>query len=197
VADHKSLSFTAVLQVAGCPLNTLDSICTGPIILSNPIDGVGPGLEGSSAIGMLNCSDEDWQLGKETGLITFDKGPSALPLLLYFRHCDDGYRLYARSGKHFGEGVFSNANGLINVQPIKASDPCLWNVVNAQTDQPFDLTQCEGPTCEIRLASAKGHPVEAHYIYPVGAFLACYPAAHAGGLSLVIQERGVDWLKAD
>ena len=193
---HKSLSFTAFLQVTDCPLNTLDSICTGPIILTNPIDGFAPGLDGNCAIGMLNCSDDDWELGKDTGLITFDKGPSALPLLLYFRHFDEGYRLYVRSGKHFGEGVFSNANGLINVQPIKASDPCLWTVVNAQTDQPFDLTQCEGPECDIKLASANGHPVESHYIYPVGAFLACYPDAHQHDLSLVIQERGVDWLNA-
>ena len=194
MVDQKSLSFTATLMLSDCPLTTLDSITTGPIVLSNPIDGQGLGIDGSGAIGMFNCSDEDWQLGTDTGLITFDKGPSALPLLLYFRHFDEGYRLYVRSGKHSGEGVFANDNGVINVQPIKASDPCLWKVLNAQTGQPFDLTQCDGPDYDIKLVSAKGHPVEAQYIYPVGAFLASYPTAHQGNLGLVVQERGVDWL---
>ncbi len=196
MTDHKSLSFTAVLQIAGCPLNTLGSICTGPIILSNPIDGVGPGLDGSRAIGMLDCSEEDWELGKNSGMITFDKGPAELPLLLYFRHFDNGYRLYVRSGKHFGEGIFSNPNGLITAEPITDNDPGLWKLTDIQSGQPFNLAQCEGSECDVQLASAEGHPVEAHYMYPVGAFLASYPTAHQGDVTLVIQEREVDWLSA-
>lgn len=175
----------------------MDSLCTGPVILSNPIDGFGPGIDGSRAIGMLDCSDEDWQLGKDIGLITFDRGAVALSLLLYFRHFDDGYRLYLRSGKHLGEGVFTHANGLVTAQPIEAKDPSLWKMVDVRTSQPFDLTRCEGTACEIRLTSADGHPVEVHNLYPVGAFLACYPAAQQGDLSLVIQQREVDWLNAN
>jgi hypothetical protein len=34
-------------------------------------------------------------------------------------------------------------------------------------------------------------------LYPVGAFLACYSAAHQSDLSLIIQKREVDWLNAD
>ncbi|HDS0919983.1 TPA: hypothetical protein QEM85_004244 [Pseudomonas putida] len=195
IADHKNLSLTAILQIAGCPL--LGSMCTGLIILSSPIDSLDPAMDGSRAIGMFNCSDDDWQLGKDSGLLTFDRGPSAQSLLLYFRHFDGGYRLYLRSGEHLGEGVFTNANGLITVQPITASDPSLWSIIDAQTGQPFDLTQCEGPDCDIKLTSADGHPVEAHYLYPVGAFLACYASAHQSDLSLIIQEREVDWLNAD
>jgi hypothetical protein len=197
MTDHKKLSFTATLQIAGCPLNTLDSMCTGPIILSSPINNLNPVMDGGRAIGMFNCSDEDWHLGRDSGLITFDRGASAQSLVLYFRHFDGGYRLYLRSGEHLGEGVFTNANGVVDVQPIKASDPSLWKIVDAQTGQPFDLTQCEGPDCDIKLTSADGHPVESHYLYPVGAFLACYPAAHQGDLRLIIQEREVDWLNAD
>lgn len=196
MTDHKSLSFTAFLQIAGCPLNTLGSICKGPVILTSPIDGHGPGLDGSRALGMLDCTDEDWELGKDTGLITFDKGPDALPLLLYFRHFDNGYRLYVRSGKHFGEGIFSNANGMITVQPITDRDPGLWKLIDIQSGRPFDLARCEGSECGVQMASAEGHPVEARYIYPVGAFLASYPAAHQGDVTLIIQEREVDWLSA-
>ncbi|MNO87048.1 hypothetical protein D3C76_784630 [compost metagenome] len=113
-------------------------------------------MDGSRAIGMFNCSDDDWQLGKDSGLLTFDRSPSAQSLLLYFRHFDGGYRLYLRSGEHLGEGVFTNANGLITVQPITASDPSLWSIIDAQTGQPFDLTQCEGPVVISSLQAPTG-----------------------------------------
>jgi len=101
-----------------------------------------------------------------------------------------------RSGKHFGEGIFSNANGLITTQPIKDRDPGLWKLIDIQSGRPFDLARCEGSEFDVQMASAEGHPVEAHFLYPVGAFLASYPAAHQGDVTLIIQEREVDWLSA-
>ena len=197
MADHTALSFTATLHVDGCPLNTFGSFCTGPIILTNPVDGTGAGFDGTRTIGMLNCSDEDWELGQDSGLVTFGKGSSVEPLLLYFRHFDSGYRLYVRSGKHQGDGVFTTADGLVNVHPIVAKDPCLWKVSDAVTGECFDLTQREDTAHEVQLQSEAGHPLEVHYLYPVGGFLACYPDAHQGSVTLEIQERGVDWLNAD
>jgi len=194
MAEHVALSFIATLQVAEAPINVLGDMTTGPVTLVSPHQVPGYVVEGAATLGMLNGTDSDWHHGQETGLITFGQAPQPAALLLYLRHGEAGYRIYLRSGPHFGEGVFITDDGLVNVQPIKAKDPSLWALTDAQTGEAFDLTQLEDGRREIQLASADGHPLEVHNLYPVGGFLACYPAARQGTLSLIIQERNVDWL---
>ncbi|MFJ4441707.1 hypothetical protein ACIPZ8_06410 [Pseudomonas sp. NPDC089422] len=195
MADHVALSFTATLQVAEAPINVLGNMTRGPVTLASPKQTPGHVVEGATTLGMLNGTDANWHHGREIGLITFEQAAQPAPLLLYFRHGEKGYRLYLRNGPHAGQGVFITGDGLVNVQPIKAEDPSLWALTDAQTGDAFDLTLLEEGRREIQLASAKGHPLEVHNLYPVGGFLACYPAAQQGTLSLIIEERGVDWLK--
>ncbi|QHG67103.1 hypothetical protein [Pseudomonas putida] len=195
MADHVALSFTATLQVAEAPINVLGDMTTGPVMLVSPHQASGYAVEGATTLGMLNGTETDWHHGQEIGLITFEQAAQPAALLLYFRHGDAGYRLYLRSGPQAGQGVFITDDGLVNAQPIKAEDPSLWALTDAQTGEAFDLTQLENGRREIQLASADGHPLEVHNLHPVGGFLACYPAAQQGTLSLIIQERGVDWLK--
>ncbi|MFJ4350563.1 hypothetical protein ACIPZ5_06645 [Pseudomonas sp. NPDC089428] len=197
MADHVALSFTATLQVAEAPVNVLGDMTTGPVSLVSPHQAPGYAVEGATTLGMLNGSESDWRHGQDIGLITFEQAAQPAALLLYFRHTEAGYRIYLRSGPHSGQGVFTTGDGLVNVQPIKAKDPSLWKLTDAQTGVAFDLTQLEDGRREVQLSNAQGHPVEIHNLYPVGGFLACYPAARQGTLSLIIQERGVDWLKPD
>ncbi|MGJ7550382.1 hypothetical protein [Pseudomonas alloputida] len=195
MADHVALSFTATLQVADASINVLGDMTSGPVTLVSPHQALGYVVEGATTLGMLNGTDKDWHHGQESGLITFEQAAQPVALLLYFRHGEAGYRLYLRSGPRLGEGVFTTDDGRVSVQPIKARDPSLWALIDAQTGEAFDLTQLEDGRREIQMASADGHPLEVHNLYPVGGFLACYPAAQQGTLSLIIQERGVDWLK--
>ncbi|MCY1413725.1 hypothetical protein D3C76_890380 [compost metagenome] len=195
MADHVALSFTATLQVAEAPINVLGNMTNGPVTLASPHQAPGYVIEGATTLGMLNGSDSDWRHGRETGLITFEQATAPTALLLYFRHGEDGYRIYLRSGPHSGEGVFTTDDGLVNVQPIEAKDPSLWVLTDVQTGEAFDLTAVEDGRREIQLSSAQGHPLEIHNLYPVGGFLACYPRASQGTLSLIIQKRDVDWLK--
>lgn len=194
MADHKAHSFIAALQIAESPVNSLDCLSTGPVIVATPNHLTGPGVDGAKALGMLNGTDEDWQHGQELGLITFDKGADPCALLLYFRHSDAGYRLYVRSGPHFGQGVFTTSDGQLAIQPITSQDPTVWTLTDAQTGNPFDLTQLEDNRREIQMSSSNGHALEIHNLYPVGGFLACYAAAQPCTLSLLIKQRGVDWL---
>ena len=196
MADNKTRSFTATLQIAESPVNSLDCLCTGHVSLVTPTEVPGYAIEGAHALGMLNGTEDDWQHGQGFGLIPFDKGDDQCAMLLYFRYSDAGYRLYVRSGPHFGKGIFTTAEGLVAAQAIEAQDPSLWTLVDAQTGAPFDLAQLEDDRREIQMIARNGHPMEIHNLYPVGGFLACYPAAQQCTLSLLITQRGVDWLNS-
>lgn len=194
MTDHKARSFTATLQIAEAPVNCLGSLSTGPVLLATPAITPARAIDGARALGMLNGTDEDWQHGQETGLVTFDKAAAPSALLLYFRHSDAGYRLYVRNGAHRGDGVFTTGDGLVILQAIDRQDPSLWRLMDAQTGQVFDLAELEDERREIQMTSSLGHPLEIHNLYPVGGFLACYASAQPCTLSLLIEQRGVDWL---
>ena len=194
MADHKAHSFIAALQIAESPVNSLDCLSTGPVIVATPNHLTGPGVDGAKALGMLNGTDEDWQHGQELGLITFDKGADPCALLLYFRHSDAGYRLYVRSGPHLGKSVFTNVDGQVTLRTSTSKEPSVWSLIDVQTGNAFDLTLLEDGRREIQLISSDGHPLEIHNLYPVGGFLACYAQAQPCTLSLLIEQRGVDWL---
>ncbi|WP_288439671.1 hypothetical protein [uncultured Pseudomonas sp.] len=187
-------SFTANLQVDGYPVNVLGNMTTGPVMLASPHKLPAYGVNGTHTLGMLDALDKDWSHEQELGLISFDKAPQPPTLLLYFRYSQAGYRIYLRSGPHFGKGVFTTADGLVNVQPTKPTYPTQWQLIDAQRDAPFDVYQVSKNQCDIRATNPDGHPLEVHGLFPVGGFLACYPAAHSSTLNLIILERGVDWL---
>ncbi|KTT02115.1 hypothetical protein [Pseudomonas parafulva] len=191
--NHKAHSFLATLYAADCPLNTFDSMTSGNVALVSPLTTPGYAVDGAATLGVLDCSDDDWTHGQEMGLVTFEKSSAALPLLLYFRHSEDGYRLYVRSGAHFGEGVFATTHGLVEVKPIKQQDPTAWRITQASSGNAFDLTTCEGDQVDIKLESKSG-PWGRNALYPVGDYSVCHANATGSTLKLVIQERSVDWL---
>ena len=193
--DHVAHSFIATLQFEEIPINSLDSMTTGPVVLTSLKGVPGYSIEGGCTLAVLDGSDEDWRHGKEVGLITFDKAPQPEPLKLYFRHGDSGYRIYLRSGAHFGEGVFVTDEGLVNVQPIEDKDPTLWVVTDAQTDEAFDLTQSEDNQREIQLVTNNGRALTLHNLYPVGGFLTINDGGPQAMFNLLIEARGVDWLR--
>ncbi|WP_286911967.1 MULTISPECIES: hypothetical protein [unclassified Pseudomonas] len=190
-------SFIATLQHDGSPINVFDTMTTGPVILASPYQAPAFTLDGTRTLGLLNGNEDDWQHGREMGLVSFDKGPAPDPLMLYFRYSHAGYRLYVRSGRHLGEGVFCSAYGVVNSQPIEALDPASWHVTLGQNGEPFDLTETEGDSHDIQLTNLHGHPLQVHGLYPVGGYLTCYPAARKSTLRLIILARNIDWLNAD
>ncbi|MBK4989183.1 hypothetical protein [Pseudomonas sp. S36] len=191
---HKARSFIATLQVKGCPVNTFDSMTRGEVVLESPLTYPAQALDGASVLGMLNCSDEDWQHGQDLGLITFDRVAAPAPLLLYFRHSDEGYRLYIRNGPHFGHGVFARKNGLVGIKPIERQDPTAWSIITAASDKALDISRVEADEIDVSLTS--GHdPFGLHGLYPVGGYATCHPAASKCTLRLVIKQRDVDWYK--
>ncbi|MGG5291984.1 hypothetical protein ACQZ2L_22615 [Pseudomonas shirazensis] len=194
MADHTKHSFTAVVMANGCPINTLESISIGPVILDSPGSTPAYGIDGRRTLGMFNCTDGDWAHGEELGLITFQQGSAPTPWVFYFRHFEEGYRIYLRSGEHFGEGVFIGQDRQVEVRPITSRDPALWSLVDAQTGDKIDITQHQPDDLEVHLISDEGYPLEIHAMYPVGAFLACHATAGRGTLSLTIQRREENWL---
>lgn len=192
--NHKAHSFLATLHAADCPLNTFDSMTSGNVVLESPLTTPGDAVDGAATLGVLNCSDDDWDYGQALGLVSFEKPSAALPLLLYFRHSEAGYRLYVRSGAHSGKGVFATTHGLVEAMRIGQQDPTAWKITEASSGKVFDLTVIEGDQIDIRLESKAG-PWGRHALYPVGDYSVCHANAVGRSLKLVIQERNVDWLK--
>lgn len=193
---HKARSFIATLQVKGCPVNTFDSMTRGEVVLESPLTNPAHALDGASVLGMLNCSDEDWQHGQDLGLITFARAAAPAPLLLYFRHSDAGYRLYVRSGPHFGQGVFATADGLVTVEPIGRQDPSTWTVTEAHTGAPLDVSATNTDELDVYLTNISA-PLGLNHLYPVGHYAVCHAGAGPCALTLSIEQRDVDWLKAN
>ncbi|MBK5010393.1 hypothetical protein IAE33_002253 [Pseudomonas sp. S60] len=192
---HKARSFIATLQVNGCPVNTFDSMTRGQVVLESPLASPAHALDGASVLGMLNCSDEDWQHGQDLGLITFERAAAPAPLLLYFRHSDEGYRLYIRSGPHFGQGVFVTEEGLVAVKPIEQKDPTLWSVIAAATGEHLDVITTETDEIDISLVSTD-NPLGLQSLFPVGGYAMCHAAADRCTLRLAIEQRDVDWYRS-
>ena len=192
--NHKAHSFLATLHAADCPLNTFDSVTNDNVVLASPLTTPGYAVDGAATLGALNCSEDDWHHGQELGLVNFENSSAVLPLLLYFRHSEDGYRLYVRSGAHLRKGIFATTHGLVEVKRIEQQDPTAWKITEASSGNAFDLTTSEGDQVDIKLESKAG-PWGRHALYPVGDYSVCHANAVGRSLKLVIQERNVDWLK--
>ncbi|MBI6925310.1 hypothetical protein JET66_11665 [Pseudomonas putida] len=192
--NHKAHSFLATLHSADCPLNTFDSMTSGDVVLESPLTTPGYAVDGATTLGVIDCSDDDWDHGQELGLVTFEKSSAALPLLLYFRHSEDGYRLYVCNGAHLGKGIFATAHGLVEAKRIEQQEPTAWKITEASSGNAFDPTTTEGDQVDIKLVSKAG-PWGRHALYPVGDYSVCHAKAVGRSLKLVIQERNVDWRK--
>ncbi|MBF8777036.1 hypothetical protein [Pseudomonas fulva] len=192
--NHKAHSFLATLHAADCPLNTFDSMTSGNVVLESPLTTPGYAVNGAATLGVLDGSDDDWDHGQALGLVTFEKSSAALPLLLYFRHSEAGYRLYVRNGAHSGKGIFATTQGLVQANGIEQQDPTAWKITEASSGKAFDLATCEGEQVDIKLESKAG-PWGHHALYPLARYSVCHPNAVGWALKLVIQERNVDWLR--
>ncbi|MFA7894760.1 hypothetical protein [Pseudomonas putida] len=192
--NHKAHSFLATLHAADCPLNTFDSMTSHDVVLASPLTTPGYAVDGAATLGVLNCSEDEWHHGQELGLVNFEKSSAVQPLLLYFRHSEDGYRLYVRSGAHLRKGIFATAHGLVEAKRIEQQDPTAWKITEASSGNAFDPTTSEVAQVDIKLESKAG-PWGRHALYPVGDYSVCHANAVGRSLKLVIQERNVDWLK--
>lgn len=192
--NHKAHSFLATLHAADCPLNTFDSMTSDDVVLASPLTTPGYAVDGAATLGVLNCSEDEWHHGQELGLVNFEKSSAVQPLLLYFRHSEDGYRLYVRSGAHLRKGIFATTHGLVEVKRIEQQDPTAWKITEASSGNAFDPTTSEVDQVDIKLESKAG-PWGRHALYPVGDYSVCHANAVGRSFKLVIQERNVDWLK--
>ncbi|EST16834.1 hypothetical protein IRZ53_08245 [Pseudomonas fulva] len=192
--NHKAHSFLATLHAADCPLNTFDSMTSDDVVLASPLTTPGYAVDGAATLGVLNCSEDEWHHGQELGLVNFEKSSAVQPLLLYFRHSEDGYRLYVRSGAHLRKGIFATAHGLVEAKRIEQQDPTAWKITEASSGNAFDPTTSEVDQVDIKLESKAG-PWGRHALYPVGDYSVCHANAVGRSFKLVIQERNVDWLK--
>ncbi|BBH44232.1 hypothetical protein [Pseudomonas sp. KU43P] len=194
--DNQSLSFTATLLVNGYPLTILGEATEGAINVRHP----DPSLETidvTQALGVLTTPDEAWNDAREAAHVDFHLTGDVMPTLFYFRHTDEGYRLYIRGGAHAGQGVFKSKYGVATVSPIEDVDPTPWQIRYSHNNQPVTLADMEIDFSVICLecsASAKTLATEL-IAEGEGAYLITHRSRPATSLRLNIQERGVDWAR--
>ena len=190
-------SFIATLSANGHPVHCLGESTKGPVILEMPGRFPAQLVKGHRALGYIDGTQEDFDHGYEIGVITFEKGAPIEPLQLYFRYSDQGYRIYARSGVHHGEGVFLGASKLLELHPIGLDDPSCWVIREQQTANLLDITQHTADTLQITLQEADGNPVQSAGLWPVGGYLGAVPNTGQHSYELHILRREVDWLSAE
>lgn len=193
----KDRSFTATLSIGDAPITFLREAADRDVWVTSP--GRDPSelqlLNASQALGCLPGPDEDWDHERDLGLVDFHI-VEAPPALLYFRYTAGSYRVYARSGPQFGQGVFSTDHGMLEARPVTTRDPDLWHLDDASTGKPLDIRTAENNP-QVRLALSAGRtPVIAMGIAVAGGYLVAVPGKSAATLSLTIVERGADWLSA-
>lgn len=196
MADHKSLSFTATLLVNGHPLATLDEATEGTLCVNHPDPNLGS-MDVSQALGILSTPDEAWDAAREAGLVDFHVTGEVTPTLFYFRHTDEGYRLYIRGGEHDGQGVFKSKYGAAMVSPIEHSDPSPWLIQVAHTQTIVTLEDLETGAAIINLkCPSSGKTLSSNPIADgEGCYLITRGSAPATRLRLNIFEREVDWAR--
>lgn len=196
MADHQALSFTATLLVNGHPLTILSEATEGTIRVAHPDTNLGL-MDVTHALGVLSTPDDAWDDAREAGHVDFHVTGDVAPVLFYFRHTPEGYRLYIRGGEHDGQGVFKSKYGVAMVSPIEGSDPTPWQMRNPHTQHPLDLAGMAVDFFIINLAcAASGQSLATHLIANgEGGYLITLRSKPATSLRLNITERGVDWAR--
>ena len=194
----KSLSFTATLSSCGSPIVVLGEWARGSVVAAHPtLDPLRATLiDAESALGAMAGSPDSFEHDREVGLIDFEVLEGIEPVLLYFRHSNGAYRLYVRSGRHMGEGVFSTSHGLLITRPIDRKDPPLWTLRDAASGSSVTLPQVTGNSIDVQLAAAQtGEGVALNALGLSAGYLAISSPPLAS-LTLEIAATEVDWLSA-
>ncbi len=197
--SDKSLSFTATLSSSNRPVIVLGEWAYGPVSTAMFVPGAyQPTLvDASPALGTLDDTPGALDHERELGLVNFDVKHGITPVLLYFRHANGAYRLYVRSGQHFGEGLFSSPQGLLISARIGRLDPPLWRLSNAATGTTATLLEMTGDQSQIMFRAADTRTaVSLHGIAPGANYLAQNASTSPTLFTLDIVEREVDWLSA-
>lgn len=196
MADNKALSFTATLLVNGYPLTILSEATEGTITVAHPDSSLGS-MDVTDALGVLSTPDDAWNDAREAGHVDFHLTGDIAPTLFYFRHTDEGYRLYIRGGAHDGQGVFKSKYGVARVCPIEDTDPTPWQLRLAHNHDPVTLADMAIDFSMISLAcAASGKTLATQFIADgEGGYLITHRSSPATRLRLNIEDRGVDWAR--
>ncbi|MBV4493064.1 hypothetical protein [Pseudomonas oryzicola] len=191
---HESLSFTATLLVNGHPLTVLSDAAEGIIQVPHPDSSLGM-MDIAQALGVLSGPDEAWDAAREAGHVDFHLKSEISPTLFYFRHSDQGYHLYVRSGAHYGQAVFKSKYGVANVAPVEGAVPTPWLLRLAHTGQTVTLANLPNDFAMLNLECATSAQSLATNLIGdgEGGYLITRRSVPATSLRLNIVERGVDW----
>lgn len=196
MSDNTALSFTATLLVNGHPLILLNQITDRAVMVPHPDSNLGQ-LDASQALGVLSAPDEAWDEARDAGLVDFHLTGDPSPAVFYFRHSDEGYRLYLRGGDHAGQGVFKSKYGLATSCTINDSDPTPWQLRLAHTEQPVVLSDLvtDFAIVTFECASTGVHLTTSTIGDGEGGYLITHKSAPPTQLRLNILEREVDWAR--
>lgn len=196
MADDKALSFTATLLVNGHPLIVLNQAIDRSVMVPHPDSNLGQ-LDASLALGILSAPNEAWDDARDAGHVDFHLTGDLSPTVFYFRHSEEGYRLYIRSGDYVGQGVFKNKYGVAMSRPIEDSDPSPWRIRLAHTQKFVVLSDLATGSAIINLeCSSSGAHLATNIIgNGEGGYLITRKSAPATNLRLNILEREADWAR--
>ena len=177
---HRQQSFLGTLWQGKYPVNTLDNL-TGKAAWVNWFGGAGvlPGLAST--------------VRDDSHMLSCQASAHGRPMLFYFRHSPQGYRLYVREpGKYYGRGVWVYGHSHLGVVDLERQEP-----------SAFTLTSPDGSLVALADLEQNSHPVR---LLQGGAAVARagrhgsaygYLAAkgdHAEDWVLRIHQRNVPWL---
>jgi hypothetical protein len=196
MTDNTALSFTATLLVNGHALCVMADAVDRAVAVAHPDPLLGT-IDITQALVALSGPDEAWDQARDAGRVDFHLTENRSPSLFYFRHTDQGYRLYLRSGCCEGQAVFISKYGIPMAQPVENSEPSAWQLRHAHSQQPTLLSELTTDFVMISLHCATtgkrltGRPVG----LDEGLYLITSQSAPATALRLNILERGVDWVR--
>lgn len=194
MTDDTALSFTATLLVNGHALRIVADAADRAVTVAHPDPLLGT-IDITQALAALSGPDEAWDEARDAGRVDFHLTDDLSPSLFYFRHTDQGYRLYLRGGCCEGQGVFKTKYGIPMAQPVENDDPTAWQLRHAHSQQPTLLSELATDFamitlhCAITGAQLTGRPVG----LDEGLYLIASQSNPATALRLNILERGVDW----
>lgn len=113
---HRQQSFLGTLWLRNYPVSTLDVIAGEPVWI-NTLGGAGilPGLVST--------------VRNDSSMLSCHPSVNCAPMVFYFRHTSEGYRLYVReTGDHFGKGVVVHDHKHLGVQQTDRYDPSLFTL---------------------------------------------------------------------
>ncbi|MFK0086955.1 hypothetical protein ACIQUS_06640 [Pseudomonas sp. NPDC090755] len=197
MTDNIALSFTATLLVNGHSVFVLNEVTDRNVMVAHPDPNLGS-MDVSSALGALSTPDAAWDQARAAGQVDFHLTADVAATVLYFRHSEEGYHLYIRSGDYAGQGVFKSKYGVAMAHPIESNDPTPWRIRFGLTRQYMVLSDLITDFAIINLeCSSTGAGLTTNFIgTDEGGYFIARKSAPATSFRLNILERGVDWSEA-